>query len=104
MGHALNNHLFKLILDGGQDSIDHMEEIAYSDPDVLDVMGPLIDSRANSSDDGASARQVLGSFAVLRPRLEPARIRGPIDAAGGLLGLTDDPGCPSRPLGIQRPL
>jgi imidazolonepropionase-like amidohydrolase len=71
VGHSLRNHPFELVLNGGQDSIDHMEEIVYADTGVLKVLGPLIDSRSGGMSEGAEDRQVPGNFNSIRARLEP---------------------------------
>jgi hypothetical protein len=76
VGHAPRNHPFDLVLDGGetggQDSIDHMEEIVYTDTGILEVMGPLVNSQFGGGGEGGDVDQVPGSFEEIRARLMPA--------------------------------
>lgn len=70
VGHAPRNMPFRAVLESGQDSIDHMEEIVYTERRVLKVMGPLIRAQFGRQPSGQIFRS-LERIGDLREVLGP---------------------------------
>jgi imidazolonepropionase-like amidohydrolase len=71
VGHAPRNMPFSVVLEEGQDSIDHMEEIIYTYEPITEAIGPLLDlqfGRVALEDVG----EALESLPDLRPLMAPA--------------------------------
>jgi imidazolonepropionase-like amidohydrolase len=87
VGHAPRNHPFAVVLEAGQDSIDHMEEIVYTYQPIVDVIGPLLDlqfGRVEPDEVG----DALAALPDLRPLMAPAVERLAAEALAAGLAVT----------------
>ncbi len=71
VGHAPRNLPFAAVLDAGQDSIDHMEEVVYTSKPIQEQMGSLVRLQFSSGQPAEIERQ-LASLDDLVERLQPA--------------------------------
>lgn len=71
VGHAPRNHPFSVVLEEGQDSIDHMEEIVYTYTPIVEVQGPLLDIQFRRVGPEASD-EALAQLDSLAERMVPA--------------------------------
>jgi len=71
VGHAPRNLPFSVVLEEGQDSIDHMEEIVYTHEPIVEAFGPLLDVQFGRVPP-EQAQEALAKLGDLRPHLAPA--------------------------------
>lgn len=81
VGHAPRNLPFRTVLDGGQDSIDHLEEVVYTSRPLLEFVGPLVKYQFGRGgvDAARRAAERIDDDALARAVAEVAE---QIDAAG----------------------
>lgn len=83
VGHAPRNLPFSVVLEAGQDSIDHMEEITYTHEPIVEVLAPLIDlqfGRVELED----VREAVEAWSALPPQAPAvaARLAAQVKQAG----------------------
>ncbi len=72
VGHAPRNLPFAVVLEEGQDSIDHMEEIVYTYAPIVEALGPLLDVQFGRVTADAADDDALAGLEGLEKRMVPA--------------------------------